>query len=62
MFRIILILVILGAIGYFVFEKFSTDKTNGESLFAKIGVSSDVTATSRAVRAVTQENYDYEHK
>lgn len=62
MFKFILAVAILGGIGYFAFQKFSQDNATGSTFTSTVGQREGSTAAERAIRAVTNENYDYENK
>ncbi|MFV0626380.1 MAG: hypothetical protein ACK5N8_03405 [Alphaproteobacteria bacterium] len=62
MFRAIIILAILGGVGYFAFQKLSADQVSGKEVSSVVRSGEGSSAAERAIRASTDESYDYENR
>lgn len=56
MFKFIIIAALIGAGGYFLFQKIESDKLNNTNSIASMQVDENSSAASRIIKKITNEN------
>ena len=57
MFKFLLILALIGAGGYFLFQKLEADKVTNTNSIATMKTNEDSAAAKKIIKNITKENY-----